>query len=64
MTTAPVESAAGRLEYQTPRLVSYGALTAITGVLQCSHFDKIGNTHDFLTEGNSQLDGNVVCDPV
>jgi hypothetical protein len=63
MNTAPIESATGRLEYQTPRLVAYGALAAITGTLQCSHFDKVGRTSDFLTEGNSQLDGDIICDP-
>lgn len=63
MYTAPNESATGRLEYQTPRLVAYGALAAVTGLPACSHFDKVGGQNDFLTQANPQLDGNVQCDP-
>jgi hypothetical protein len=63
MNTAGIESATGRLDYQTPRLVAYGALSAITSAVQCSHFDKIGRRHDFLTAAQPQLDGTVICDP-
>jgi hypothetical protein len=62
MSIVRSEQASGRLEYQSPRLVAYGAVASITGTLPCSHFDKIGSDPDHLTPQNPQLDGDVVCD--
>jgi hypothetical protein len=62
MSIVRSEQPSGRLEYQSPRLVVYGAVASITGTLQCSHLNKIGLNPDNLVPG-IPLDGDLVCDP-